>query len=392
MANKDGTLRDNFIYIVLGLWLVNELLSGTNIHTILFWDKDAVNTFATMVTFLALFIQIFFFQVYTRNEVLAMIALSVLIILITYYSSLNYMAASWLFIFASKKLDFNRIVQIVYYILLLTILLVIFLFLIGNIKETVMYRNGNIRHSLGFSHPNFLGMQLFNLTTCRYYMNHKNLKISDFIFALGAALLAFIYPNTLTATFAIAIVSVIFFIFHLYDGNEAMHYLLSRAMVYVAIMCNICSVVLSVISLGGNNVLNMVDLMMSQRFSQSHKTLEYYGIPILGQKISSRIHVRGRYISFFLDNAYMAILIRYGYIMYIVFSLFFLFTMIYLIKCKKYYMAMAFACYSIYGVMENSLFSLADNCFLFLMGYLFFDKGHETSKFDVRKRIRVVFR
>jgi hypothetical protein len=51
---------------------------------------------------------------------------------------------------------------------------------------------------------------------------------------------------------------------------------------------------------------------------------------------------------------------------------------------------MVLACYSIYGLMENNLFSLAHNCFILLLGYYVFRKKDE-KEYKPAKRLRIVF-
>ncbi len=388
---KQVKIREELIYYIFGLWYITAFLSGANIEGLLGLDIEIITSVAKTVILCGLVAQLFFFQVYTRQEMFVIVAMSVLLAIVTYNSSYNYMATCWIFIFASKNLEMDRLVRITYYLSIIMIVFVVFLFMIGSIHETVIIRNGIIRHSLGFSHPNYLGMQLFHISACRYYMHYKKQRISDYLFAIMAALIAYYYPNTYTATISICVVTVFFFIYHVVGRNDRSLTLFSVIMVCISIFCNLLSIRLSVFPIGHREIIAMIDSILSQRFTQCHRTLEYYGVTLFGQRISTFISLgSGRYVRLFLDNGYMAILMRYGIIMYVVFSITLFFTMVYLTRRKQYCVVMVLACYSIYGLMENNLFSLAHNCFILLLGYYVFRKKDE-KEYKPAKRLRIVF-
>jgi len=90
----------------------------------------------------------------------------------------------------------------------------------------------------------------------------------------------------------------------------------------------------------------------------------------------------------------VAILLRYGIIVFILFSVLYIVTMRYLLKTRNYFLIMILCLYAIYGIMENTFFSMTQNIFLLALAAPIFNKSlkDETSLVERgRTRIRIVF-
>ena len=85
----------------------------------------------------------------------------------------------------------------------------------------------------------------------------------------------------------------------------------------------------------------------------------------------------------FLDNGYMALLLRYGIVAYCIFSVCYFFTMIYLRKKNQYYLLTILFVYALYGVMENGVYMVTHNIFLILFGNLLYQKVLEPGNSEI---------
>ena len=65
----------------------------------------------------------------------------------------------------------------------------------------------------------------------------------------------------------------------------------------------------------------------------------------------------------------MSILLRYGPIVFILFTVLYVSTMIMLKKMQQYVLVEILCLYAIYGIMENNFFSMSQNLFLLLLSY-----------------------
>lgn len=365
-----------FTYFILIMWFATEVLLSSTLEYIFVWKVEDLNVATAMIFLVLLVIQIVFFQKYTFSEIAIIVLITVPIIIATIHSGHNRMMSTWIFIVAAKLIDFETLAKFAYRIELLLTILIIYLFYSGVINEYTIYRKSVLRHSLGFSHPNQLGVRIFLLVVCRCYLRRKKLNYIDWAIILFAAQFVNKVSNSKTSFYALVILAVltlIHLILQRFDGGREN---LANVMIYTAVCCNIISIVLSSISLGKYPILKQFDYLMSRRFSCCNKVLKYYGIKLFGQNISLQISrpVIGKYYHFWLDNAYMSILLRYGPIVFIIYSVLYIATMILLRNIKEYMLVEILCLYAIYGIMENNFFSLSQNMFLLLLSYPIYKK------------------
>lgn len=390
LLSKREEIGKRFIYFVLILWISGEILLNSTIQRILFWESKDVNDAMAYIILGLLLFQIVFFQRYQINELVVICAITVPIVIATLNSSHNTMMSTWIFIVAAKYLELDKFIKKVYIVQIIMILLVIGLFLTGYIEETIIYRDSVIRHSLGFSHPNMLGVRVFQLVVCRSYLVRKNIRITDVIITLLAAYFVYRVPNSKTAYYSLIILSV-FMTIHILSLmiNSETVWMMNWCYV-VALVVNFGSVALSVIDVNKYSVLRTIDRALSRRFSHCHSTLRFYGISIWGQNIQNIVkrHMIGRYYHFLLDNSYLSILLRYGIVVFLIFSGLYLTTMYYLIKNKQYMLVSIICMFAIYGIMENNFFSMSQNIFLITISYPIYSKVLQEEKYyPVRIRL-----
>ena len=80
----------------------------------------------------------------------------------------------------------------------------------------------------------------------------------------------------------------------------------------------------------------------------------------------------------YLDNAYASILIRYGVLVFIMFSFFYLLLLKEEANHHKGMLVIILFLYALYGVMENGLYQMTHNIFLIAFANLLY--GINTSK------------
>jgi hypothetical protein len=360
-----------FIYFVLSLWFGTEVLFNSTLDKLFIWKMSDVNDQMALVVLVLLMIQIVFFQQYTVREVVIVATLSLPIIYATMNSDHNKMMSTWIFIIAAKYIDFDRIIRIAYYIELVMTVLVIYLFLSGVITEYTLYRGSMIRHSLGFNHPNQLGIRLFLLIVCRCYIRLEKLHFLDWLIVIATAIFVNRVANSKTSFYALLILALIIAGYEFVNILKGSYDKYSGFLIFIAALSNVCSIYLSVINLKKHHIINHVNKLLSFRFSQCHRTMQYYGIKLFGQDVKlifSRPGI-GRTYHFWLDNAYMTILLRYGLIVFAIFSALYIITMHYLKRTEQHFLVAILCLYAIYGIMENNFFSMSQNLFLLLLSY-----------------------
>lgn len=381
-----------YIAIVFALWLGTEVLFNSTIKQIFFWDKNEANSIMAVVILVMLMIHIILFQSYKWNEALMIILLSIPILIATINSDHNTMMSTWVFIVASKDVDFNIISTIAFYVQLIMIVTVVYLFYNGFIDEVTVYRGDILRHSLGFTHPNQLGIRLFLLIVLWCYLRRKRLGILDLALLIGAAVFVKKVTDSQTPFYALIIFTVILSV-HLvtvkigYDINK-----LSGIYIWITVFVCGLSIFMSSIKINRYKVLAMINNFMSHRFSECRRTLRYYGIKWFGQDVKLFVSkpVIGRYYHFWLDNAFMSILLRYGIVVLVIFMILYINTMRYL-KLEGQTLLVEILClFAIYGVMENNFYSMSQNLFLILLSYPLYNYASQKSHL-LKRQIRFVW-
>ena len=379
---KSEQFGQKFIYFILALFFGSEVLLSSTIEKIFIWEKDSLNDAMAIITLGLLLMQIVFFQVYQIEELALIAVVSVPIIIATINSEHNTMISTWIFIIAAKYIDFDKAARLSYYVELLMTLVVFYIFATGVISEYTIYRGSILRHSLGFIHPNQLGVRIFLLVVCRCYIRKDRFNYIDWGIVVGAAVFINKVANSKTSFYALIILAVIMLVHIIMQKTGVGLESASKMLIIAAVAVNVLSLFLSFIQVKNYSLLSKFDAAMSHRFSQCHRTMAYYGVKLFGQDIQLIVNrpAIGRVYRFFLDNAYMSMVLRYGPIVFILFSGLYIWAMIMLRQMGQYALVEILCLYAIYGTMENNFFSMSQNLFLLVLSYPIYKHIEQDGK------------
>lgn len=368
---KREAFGQKFIYFILILWFSTEVLFSSTLDRIFIWKIKDLNDAMAYIILGLLLVQIVFFQKYQIKELALIATVTLPIILATLNSSHNTIMSTWIFVVASKYIDMDKVAKISYYTELFMTLVVFYLFFNGFIVEYTLYRGSILRHSLGFSHPNMLGIRVFLLVVCRCYIRREKFNIFDWSLIVAAAVFVNHVANSKTSFYSLVILAGITFIHIAMQKFGVGFYKLMNFLITVSVACIVISLMLSFGQISKYPILKRLDIFMSKRFSHCHRTLNYYGVKLFGQDVQLIINrpALGKFYHFWLDNAYMSILLRYGVIVFFFFSALYIGTMIILKDMQQYMLVEIMCLYAIYGIMENNFFSMSQNLFLLLISY-----------------------
>lgn len=391
--NKREEFGKNFIYFILILWMSTEVLFNTTIERIFAWKKDDLNDVMAYIVLALLLVQIVFFQTYQLRELLLVGMITIFIAYATINSNHNTLMSTWIFIVASKSIDFDKFIKLTYYVQLIMIAVVIYMYFNGYIRDYSIYRGSVLRHSWGFSHPNQLGVRAFLLMVCRCYYRRKNLNVIDISLVIAVAVFVNKVANSKTSYYALIILAVISIVYTMLVYLDCNMNFFCNICIFTAVLTNVGSIILSTINLNNYSLLKAFDVVMSKRFSHCYRTMRYYGIGLWGQDVQLIVKrpIIGTIYHFWLDNAYMAILLRYGIIVFLIFSTLYIVAMIYLKRSEHFYLLGIMSLYSIYGIMENNYFSMSQNLFLLALSFPLFIHSNGSEHAGVFSKVKIVW-
>lgn len=380
-----------YISFVFVLWFGTEVLFNSNIEQFFIWKKSDANSSTAIIILILLMIHIIFFQDYQIKELVIIALVSFPIIYATSLANYNTLLSTWIFVIASKNIDLKKITGIAYYVQLIMVIFVLVLFFNGYVDESAIYRGTILRHSLGFTHPNQLGIRIFLIFICRCFHRKDRLNILDAIVTFIAAIVLNVVTNSQTSVYCMIILSIIICAYELATRMRLNMNVWSNFFIVLAVASNFASVFLSITDVRRNSLFKSVDDYMSHRFSQCHRTIGFYGINLFGQdiKLTVKKNITGVIYHFWLDNAYVALILRYGVIVFFIFSTLYICTLIYLKRTQQFLLIAIMGLYAIYGIMENNFFSMAQNLFLLTLSYPIYHRISDGKNKKVRIRITV---
>lgn len=373
--------RHNIFLFIFILWYVNEIICKTTMKSIFGIPVGRIDNMVKYLSLGLLLVQMIFGQTYKKKEIVGIGILSVPFIITAAVSGNYSLLSAWMFVAAAKEVSFEKIVKAVYRILCVMIPFVVFLRLAGAIEEFTKPRGDELRHSLGFAHPNQLGIVLFQLVVCHCYLHRNKIRAVDFILVSAALLFTYIVPNSQSACLSMfLLLAVWIFCGKFQNCRPKIKNVYGKVLVMLALLCNAGSVFLSIVDVRRFPFLRKMDFLISDRFATGYITLQVYGIRLWGQPVFLHEEERlrmgmadgaGR---LYLDNSYLALLIRYGMISYFIFSIAYLLLMNYFRKKEQYFMVSVLFVFAVYGVMENCLFSAFHNVFLLTFTDMLYEK------------------
>lgn len=261
---------------------------------------------------------------------------------------------------AFNGIEFNEFIKKDF---IFRIILVCILFLFNGLGITdngiLEIRNGFVRNSFGLGHPNSFAFYLTIISLDYYYIeskkNNPNI-LRPFLFSLLMIFFIFLFVGSRTNILIISLFSILFL------ARNKITLKSSSFFSYAFGICMILSVILAYIYNPNNNVLSVLDNILSRRLYLSNYFLNNYNITLFGNKvITSKFYA--------LDNAYINLFIRYGIVLSFYLIIMFKNASKKLIKNKEYVLVIVLAIFSIYGLSETPMYIPAKNPYILLLSF-----------------------
>lgn len=268
-----------------------------------------------------------------------------------------------LIIIASKKIDINDIIKLLYKMNIAVILLHVLVYSLNyfnifelKIFESLIYRNDQIRHSFFFYHPNTFSNYLFWTYIMYIYLNFYNKKLYKKIIAIGIFLMGFVYlfPNSRTACLFFIISMIFLFIYNnkkIYSSNifEILNILFFSICFGFSFFC--------LFNYGQNNIINellqKLDRNLLMRVYTGKHFLVEYGFSLFGNFMTMERNFAAIGLpKILLDNWYFYIMIRLGIIISAFFYIIFTKISIHFVQKKDYSKLFVIALFLLYSMIE----------------------------------------
>lgn len=344
--------------------------------------------FSNALRILVILILIFgmFFQKYRFKELLIFSVIFLFSIFVGYKSDSLDLPMTVAVIFCMRKIEFVKIVRVDFYTRLI-ITIIIFICAINNyIPSNNFFREGVMRYSFGFYHPNLFGAYMLILTLEFIYLGYiKSSKTARIWIILPVVFFIDKTANSRSAEISLLIYLVAYLIFKFdFFGRIS-----KKTLTFISVIMIGLASIISIVSTYMYNPMNEMWVLINKLLSSrpalmSSVVNNFYSIHLFGQRTpllgdTEGTVVNGRNVSLFVDNSYMSIAIKFGSVALVLFVLWLIKNSLTFIRGKnRIIMFCWLLALLIWGLSENKLILIQFNILLF--SYVEKNEGEITCK------------
>ena len=247
MTEYRKKISEYYFYFVFSIWFGTEILFNTTIKEIFDYSLAELNDNMAIVVLIMLVIQIVIIQDYSLKELMVVGPVSLVIAYTTLNANHKALISMWLFVIAAKYIDLDRVARLAYALLLAITAIVLWLYYTGNIDDVTLRRGDMIRHSLGFSHPNQLGLRIFQFALCRLFIRRNRLDWRDYLITFFLGAVVYFVPNSQASFYSMIILLIMIIIYQMSWDKVRGKEIISKALFLIIMLTNFGSIVLSMI-------------------------------------------------------------------------------------------------------------------------------------------------
>lgn len=271
----------------------------------------------------------FFSQKYSFKELLLLLGAIVFSAFVSYQNKTNDLVITVITIILLKNIEFKKIVEIDFFVRLISTLCIVFLSLLNYIPSLDIYRAaGVVRHSFGFYHPNLFGAYIMILTFEFIYLGYTKNKSKVRIWAILPIVL-FVEKTTNDRSVVVSLLA--FFVLYMLLRYTSLKRLSSKTFKFLlAVILFFVSTISILSTYLYNPTINLwiiINKLLSGRPELINSIVkQFYPVHLMGQPTplvgdTNGIMMNGTIKYLFADNTYMAILVKFGIVTFALFIL-----------------------------------------------------------------------
>lgn len=268
-------------------------------------------------------------------------------------------------VIASKDIEIKKIINNYLVVITLFTFIIGTLCLLNKIPDVTEIRSntGNIRYSLGLSHPNRLGYILFLFSMTRLYNQYLKYGIRDIIFNTLMLAISVYISNSKSVAVLITIISIIELYFILFPKRNTLW--IKELCKMILILAPLLSWLTTIMYNTNNAIYLAINEFFTGRLYLANTAYKKYGFSILGQKIDSVLALEASRAGtevLAIDNFYTYITIHFGIIIiFIIITAFAMFVKKAISNTNNDILLLWFFLIIIYGMFENQIIDLRIN-------------------------------
>lgn len=237
----------------------------------------------------------------------------------------------------------------------------------------IMYLNHfKNAYRLGFTNPNTVPVVILAIVTGYNIQNEDKLSIKSLILEGVLSFLLYYFCRSRTGAIVFAIYLLLIVITKWMEKKRIYKYVV-YPLQYLFIIFAVGSYYVAYAFNASNDVWSKVNTMLSGRLYAWQSYLKYYETSMLGINIDTI-----RYGA--LDNAYLQLLVKYGYIVFALYSVMFLYLSRYAYKKERWILLLSIVAYEIYFFNEFGPMLINFCSVLLVFGCILMNERREYKK------------
>lgn len=275
------------------------------------------------------------------------------------------------------NVDFKSVIKKDLIFKFILFMFIIFCYYQGNTEVNEFVRNGEIRYSLGFIHPNVFGYFILSSYFEIIYLFHKKNNISVFIFLSVLTELILSVSKSRSAQIAVILFIIIYIGFYIltkigvknHDYLKRYSFILRNLFLFILVI----SFILTILYSNGNSIAIKLNSLFSSRLYLQSLYLKEYSISLFGNYIDYFDVINDYFAT--LDSVYFRLILNFGIIGFLLLYWVFNKTFYNSIKNNDVVLTIILVTMLFYGMMEYSIIRPGLNIFLIYLPSLFSSKS-----------------
>ena len=319
----------------------------------------------------------FFMSKYRKKELYVYSLLLVFLLIISYKLNDTRILYTYLFIVSFPRAEFKKVVKVDLVVRMTGFVITNALYFFGMAQDIILYRDGSIRHSFGYNHPNtcfamliISGIDLLVLIFANKRVTKK--QACSICLYLCVMLVYAVNTGSRTGLFVFLLIFALIILEHDFK-IVSKHKNIAGIFQYSSLI--VCGISIFIAALY-NKFPNLLRLntIFTNRLSSMAYFWNNYKPSLFGQiltKVSTQQAELLNTRALVLDNMYINLILQYGVLFTIIFLLIYIITSKRLKTDNQYIYLIIMSGLAIYGFAEGLPLNIDYNVYLLLIGYVY---------------------
>ena len=376
MISKEKIKPVELIYLIVPLWAFFNLLGNYTYFQEYYIINLLKYVFGT-ITIRVVCLTVILLSYNKKSQFIKCFFIMLMAESTVYFSGSNYFLVLLYIIAAGRDLKIDLLIKRLIYAYFIGVFLTVLCASFGIISSIdVITESGVVKKALGFFHPNTLAIYLFYINLLFWYMNSN--KAISVVFSIINFIISYFVCYSRTASYLILLfcfIQILMIIVQKYRGQFAR--LIWKTILIGSIIASL-SMFVSFIVINSKFDTKILNSILSGRVNLINAYFNYYGLSLFGQKIGLGSEFF-KYGMSTLDNSYVHLLIHFGIIFFIIYTISYIKLIISLIKDNQKQKLISVVIYLIYGIFETVAIRFDFNATLLFINEIVWndDKKHE---------------